>query len=127
MHSLVPQGYEFAMLTDKLHFLKSRSQQMNYNASRSDCTADGADLIMDDKGQAWHDFVYNFSKTTFGSGYGHAWLGASDQVKEGTWVWVRVFEPHRLVQNDINGNSRFSTLWRRVTTAHYIPVARALD
>ncbi|CAG0898073.1 unnamed protein product [Darwinula stevensoni] len=81
----VPSGYTFAMITDKLHFLKALTRTMNYTTGLAACKADGADhLVQDDKGPAWHNFVLQYSAANAG---GKSWYGGDDLDGDHIYNW----------------------------------------
>ncbi|CAG0892476.1 unnamed protein product [Darwinula stevensoni] len=83
--AFVPAGYTIAMLTDEIHFLKFPGVATNYNAALDYCKTDGARLVVDDKGLAWHDrimqIVLPLVTTTF-------WLGGEDLDGDHVYKWI---------------------------------------
>ncbi|CAG0903485.1 unnamed protein product [Darwinula stevensoni] len=86
-HALVPKDYTFAMITNKIHFIKFPNVIQNYTTARATCTADGmGQLIMDDKGEAWHNWIWQYVYPKMGGTNG-MWLGIDDLQQEGAWKW----------------------------------------
>ncbi|CAG0894417.1 unnamed protein product [Darwinula stevensoni] len=60
----VQRGYNLAVITDKVHFLKPFSAVVNYTNGLAACKADGADhLVQDDKGVNWHEYTVQYAKS----------------------------------------------------------------
>ncbi|CAG0903458.1 unnamed protein product, partial [Darwinula stevensoni] len=65
--TIAPQEFEFAMVTGKIHFLRAMGKGQYMNA-KSTCKGEGlAHLVMDDRGQEWHDYVLEFMESHFPS------------------------------------------------------------
>ncbi|CAG0890538.1 unnamed protein product [Darwinula stevensoni] len=71
----VTGGYEYAMATGKLHFLKAFNQTKYYANALTDCKADGGLPAMDNRGSAWHQFLLDYAASHFGPSYTRFWLG----------------------------------------------------
>ncbi|CAG0901241.1 unnamed protein product [Darwinula stevensoni] len=85
--ALVPKDYAFAMITDQIHFIKFPNVMQDYITGQTTCGADGMGrLIMDDKGQPWHDWIWQYVAPNVGVSEG-VWLGIDDSQLEGTWIW----------------------------------------
>ncbi|XP_019622808.1 PREDICTED: low affinity immunoglobulin epsilon Fc receptor-like [Branchiostoma belcheri] len=74
-----PSGYErFCEKPDMCY--KISTDGKNYTDARSACHADGGRLAMP-KDKATNDFLAKAGYTNF------VWIGLTDEVTEGTWVW----------------------------------------
>ncbi|CAG0903146.1 unnamed protein product [Darwinula stevensoni] len=83
----VPPGYTFAMITDKMHFLKPFTVFMNYTTGLAACKADGANhLVQDDKGLTWHNFILQYAASNFAAP-GTFWLGGDDLDRNHIYNW----------------------------------------
>ena len=87
-----PEGYKLAMKVEdtRCHYLKAvtTTSIISFDAARAACQADGGDLVIDNKGKEWHDFLVSFAKQEFKGPWDRCWLGATDQAKEGVFRWV---------------------------------------
>ncbi|CAG0894415.1 unnamed protein product, partial [Darwinula stevensoni] len=83
----VPRGYNLAMVTDKMHFLKPFTEFMNYTDGLAACKADGADhLVQDDKGIYWHDYTVQYATSNIASP-STFWLGGDDLDGDHIYTW----------------------------------------
>ncbi|CAG0892279.1 unnamed protein product [Darwinula stevensoni] len=75
--TIAPKEFEFAMVTGKIHFLRAMGKGQ-FPKARSTCKGEGlAHLVMDDRGQEWHDYVLEFMESHFPS-QDKFWIGADD-------------------------------------------------
>ncbi|CAG0900238.1 unnamed protein product, partial [Darwinula stevensoni] len=75
--TIASKEFEFAMVTGKIHFLRAMGKGQ-YTKARSTCKGEGlAHLVMDDRGQEWHDYVLQFMESHFPS-QDKFWIGADD-------------------------------------------------
>ncbi|CAG0899484.1 unnamed protein product [Darwinula stevensoni] len=85
--TIAPQEFEFAMVTGKIHFLRAMGIGQNVKA-KSTCKGEGlAHLVMDDRGQEWHDYVLEFMESHFPS-QDKFWIGADDINWDDRFSWV---------------------------------------
>ncbi|CAG0900236.1 unnamed protein product [Darwinula stevensoni] len=84
---IAPKEFEFAMVTGKIHFLRAMGIGP-YTAAKTTCKGDGlAHLVMDDRGQEWHDYVLQFMESHFPS-QDKFWIGADDIDWDDEFFWV---------------------------------------
>ena len=84
---LVPEGYSFAMITTKIHFLNVKNEQMNYTLAAATCQGDGrGSLPIDDRGQAWHDFLTRYMGPASVDESG-LWIGGSRLSASKVYTW----------------------------------------
>ncbi|XP_019614131.1 PREDICTED: asialoglycoprotein receptor 2-like [Branchiostoma belcheri] len=77
-----PSGYELYCEKPDMCY-KISTDVKNYTDAKSDCQADGGHLAMP-KDQATNDFL---GKQVIARKYYFAWIGLTDEVTEGTWMW----------------------------------------
>ncbi|KAI8488335.1 Collectin-11 [Branchiostoma belcheri] len=78
-----PSGYErFCEKPDMCY--KFFTDKKNYTKAKSVCKAPGGHLVMP-KDKATNDFLHKQAVARYNTSY--VWIGLTDQVIEGTWVW----------------------------------------
>ncbi|XP_069039097.1 C-type lectin domain family 4 member M-like [Lepisosteus oculatus] len=75
-----PQGFVF--YNTRCYFFSSEIK--NWNDSRTACRSQGADLVIIESRQE-QEFLWNLTRSPSKQS---AWIGLTDQNKEGTWLWV---------------------------------------
>ncbi|CAG0899483.1 unnamed protein product [Darwinula stevensoni] len=92
--TIAPKEFEFAMVTGKIHFLRAMGKGQ-YTKARSTCKGEGlAHLVMDDRGQDWHDYVLQFMVSHFPS-QDKFWTGGDDIDWNNEHSWVDGEEDYR--------------------------------
>ncbi|CAG0892280.1 unnamed protein product [Darwinula stevensoni] len=85
--TIASKEFEFAMVTGKIHFLRAMGEGQ-YMKAKSTCKGEGfAHLVMDDRGQEWHDYVLEFMESHFPS-QDKFWIGADDFDWDYEFSWV---------------------------------------
>ncbi|CAG0902775.1 unnamed protein product [Darwinula stevensoni] len=87
IETVAPKEFEFAMVTGKIHFLRAMGEGQ-YMKAKTTCKGEGlAHLVMDDRGQEWHDYVLEFMESHFPS-QSKFWIGADDMNWDKVHSWV---------------------------------------
>ncbi|CAG0900237.1 unnamed protein product [Darwinula stevensoni] len=85
--TIAPKEFEFAIVTGKVHFLRAMGKGQ-YMKAKSTCQGEGlVHLVMDDRGQEWHDYVLQFMESHFPS-QDKFWIGADDADWDDQFSWV---------------------------------------
>ncbi|CAG0891092.1 unnamed protein product [Darwinula stevensoni] len=84
--NLIPPSYAFAMITTKIHFLKNLDTRMNFSTGVAACQPDEANLVQDDKGVAWHNFILQYATSKIGA-TSNFWLGGNDLDGNRVYYW----------------------------------------
>ncbi|XP_078696296.1 low affinity immunoglobulin epsilon Fc receptor-like [Branchiostoma floridae x Branchiostoma belcheri] len=80
-----PSGYEwFCEKPDMCYKFSTKTGYKDYTDAKSACQADGGRLAMP-KDKATNDFLAKLVKGRYT--LSDAWIGLTDQVTKGTWVW----------------------------------------
>ncbi|CAG0904026.1 unnamed protein product [Darwinula stevensoni] len=84
--NLIPPDYAFAMITTKIHFLKNLAASMNFPTGVAACQPDKANLVQDDKGVAWHNFLLQYATSKIGP-TSNFWVGGNDLDGNHVYYW----------------------------------------